>query len=148
MSSKSSYVDLGLPSGTLWSIANAGGDNAFYTYDEAIQKFGGQLPTKEQLLELVELCKWTTVSRGCKVFGPNGNFIFLPANGAINCDGVHEMTMKDKEFFGAYMSSTICDSDEIYGLAFTPYALNDEYGGYYVEDFNRCISYSVRLVKN
>ncbi|MBO5960709.1 MAG: hypothetical protein J6P99_02550, partial [Paludibacteraceae bacterium] len=46
------YVDLGLPSGTLWKDANEGGDNALYTYDEAVNRWGSKLPTKEQLGEL------------------------------------------------------------------------------------------------
>ena len=46
------YVDLGLPSGTLWRNSNEGGDYARYTYDEAISRFGNKLPTKQQLEEL------------------------------------------------------------------------------------------------
>ena len=48
------YVDLGLPSGTLWKNANEGGDDALYTYDEAVSMFGDKLPTKEQLKKYTE----------------------------------------------------------------------------------------------
>ena len=44
------YVDLGLPSGTLWKGKNEGG---WYTYEEAISMFGNLLPTKEQFEELI-----------------------------------------------------------------------------------------------
>ena len=43
------YVDLGLPSGTCWRNSNEGGDNARYTYNEAVSRFGNKLPTKQQL---------------------------------------------------------------------------------------------------
>jgi hypothetical protein len=140
------YVDLGLPSGTLWSMTNAGGDDAFYTYDEAIQKFGRQLPTIYQLQELMELCTWSRVSRGCKIFGPNGNFIFLPALGTIDCDGVHHSFTDSKDPLGAYMSSTIDnDDDEVFFLGFNPYEVNAD--GIWVEDIDLCVSLPVRLVK-
>ncbi len=48
-SSYTQYVDLGLPSGTKWkSVNEAGDENGFYTYDEAIKAFGNKLPTKKQ----------------------------------------------------------------------------------------------------
>jgi hypothetical protein len=43
------YVDLGLPSATLWKAVDEPG---FYTYDEAMNKFNNQLPTSAQLEEL------------------------------------------------------------------------------------------------
>ena len=80
------WVDLGLPSGTLWKNSN---ENGFYSYDDAIAKFGSRLPTKEQLDELIDKCKWTWKSskKGYIVVGPNGNSIFLPAAGYRGCDG-------------------------------------------------------------
>ncbi len=56
-------------------------------YDVACAKWGGswRLPTKEEFKELRQKCKWewTTQNgkKGYKVFGPNGNSIFLPATG-------------------------------------------------------------------
>ena len=75
------YVDLGLPSGTMWRNANEGGDYARYTYDEAVSRFGNKLPTKEQLAELRHKCTWTWTGNGYKVTGPSGDFITLPAAG-------------------------------------------------------------------
>lgn len=37
-----------------------------------------RIPTKEQLTELKNLCKWERVSNGFKVIGPNENYIFMP----------------------------------------------------------------------
>ena len=78
------YVDLGLPSGTLWKSKNEKG--GFKTYDEAVAQFGGNLPTYEQWKELIGMCDWEWTNRGYLVTGPNGNSIFLPAAGCHNCD--------------------------------------------------------------
>ncbi len=79
------YVDLGLPSGTLWKNQNEEG--GFYTYDEAVAKFGCNLPTKNQCEELKNSCRWTWTGDGYRVEGPNGNQIFLPAEGWHDCEG-------------------------------------------------------------
>lgn len=56
-------------------------------YDVARKYWGGswRMPTKSELQELEKKCswKWTTQNeiKGCKVTGPNGNSIFLPAAG-------------------------------------------------------------------
>ena len=53
--SKRTFVDLGLPSGTLWLKEP---DNAYYNWDEAVEKFGRNLPTNEQFKELMKECQW------------------------------------------------------------------------------------------
>ena len=73
------YVDLGLPSGTLWKTTNEQG--ILFTYEDAERLFGDKLPTQEQLAELVGFCE-VTVERGFFRFtGPNGNYILMPALG-------------------------------------------------------------------
>jgi hypothetical protein len=42
---------------------------------------GWQMPTTEQIKELIEKCTWEFVGNGYKVTGPNKNSIFLPAAG-------------------------------------------------------------------
>lgn len=55
--------------------------------DAAVYHWGGswRMPTDEEVTELREKCKWTWLSyngvQGYCVTGPNGNTIFLPANG-------------------------------------------------------------------
>lgn len=71
------YVDMGLPSGTLWKNKN---EKGLIAYDEAI-KFGNKLPTQEQLDELLTYCKWTWKKDGLMLTSANGNSIFLPADG-------------------------------------------------------------------
>lgn len=72
------WIDLGLPSGRLWADKNAEG---YYTYDEAVEKFGDCLPGITAMAELREFCEWEWNGDGYKVTGPNGNSITLPANG-------------------------------------------------------------------
>ena len=64
------YVDLGLPSATLWKAVDEPG---FYAYDEAMNNFNNQLPTGEQLEELRKECVWSWNGTGYHVTGPNGN---------------------------------------------------------------------------
>jgi hypothetical protein len=131
------YIDLGLPSGTLWKNANEGGDYTRYTYDEAVSRFGNKLPTKQQLEELINECTWTWTGSGYKVIGPNGNSIYLPAAGYRGCDGdVYYVGMS-----GRYWSSTPFDSDHAWGFHFFYCEVN-------MDDCNRCYGRSVRLVQN
>ena len=131
------FVDLGLPSGTLWKNANEGGDNARYTYNEAVSRFGNKLPTKEQLVELKDKCTWTWMGNGYKVTGPNGESITLPAAGYRLCDGGAGFVGS----YGFYWSSTPYDSDYAWSLYFYS-------SGVTIDFFSRCLGPSVRLVQN
>ena len=83
------YVDLGLPSGTLWKDKNESG---FYSYDQAVSQFGSSLPSQGQWEELRSLCGWTWTGNGYKVIGPSGASIVLPAAGFRYCnETVHDI---------------------------------------------------------
>ncbi len=127
------YVDLGLPSGTLWKSTN---EKGFYTYNQAQEKFSGQLPTKEQLLELKEKCQWTREGSDYRVTGPNGNSIVLPAAGARNC----REKVTGVGTYGYYWSGTRGGSKLSYALRFGS-------KGKDVEQYSLCFGFSVRLVK-
>lgn len=127
------YVDLGLPSGTLWKSTNEKG--GFRTYDEAIAQFGSNLPTMEQFQELKGMCDWQWENKGYKVTGPNGNSIFLPAAGFRSCDG----SVGGVGSSGGYWSSTSGDSEYAWSLYFYS-------GGVGVDSSQRCGGQSVRLV--
>ena len=131
------YVDLGLPSGTLWKNQNEGGDNARYTYDYAMDKFGNKLPTKQQLEELKNKCTWTWIGNGYKVIGPNGKSITLPAAGYRYCIG----DVYGVGSFGSYWSSTPYGSGNAWDLYFTSGEVTMRSGA-------RCSGRSVRLVLN
>lgn len=129
------WVDLGLPSGTLWRSTN---EEEFYTYDEAVENFGDQLPTKEQLEELKEKCTWVWQDNGgYKVIGQNGNFIILPASGYRFCNG----GVSYVGTYGHYWLSAPSGS----GYACNFYFYSS--GVRMCRDY-RCSGQSVRLVKN
>ena len=130
------YIDLGLPSGTLWKESNEGGDYAYYTFDEAINKFGNKLPTKQQLEELISKCTWRWTGSGYKVIGPNGNSIWLPAAGCRYCDG----DVDDVGTYGYFWSSS--SGDSVYALCLYFYS-----SGVGRSLSPRCRGLSVRLVQ-
>jgi hypothetical protein len=74
---KAEFVDLGLPSGTLWSTS-------YETVDERIiflpfmEAMSYSLPSEDQWKELMSVCRWSSRSVGnttreYKCIGPNGN---------------------------------------------------------------------------
>lgn len=130
------YIDLGLPSGTKWASEN---EEDFYSYDDAVEKFGDNLPTEEQLEELKNECQWAwdSTKKGYTVTGPNGNSIFLPAAGFRGCCGSTYYVGS----YGFYWSSTPSGSDEAWYLYFSSSSVD-----MYSDD--RCYGQSVRLVKN
>ena len=93
------YVDLGLPSGTLWKSSNESG---FYGYNDAVKKFGSRLPTKDQWLELKIWCTWIWTGSGYKISGDNGEVMYLPASGERDCGG----SFIEEGDGGYYWSST------------------------------------------
>lgn len=128
------YIDLGLPSGTLWAESN---EDGFYTFNEAVEKYGDSLPTPEQLEELKDLCKWEWNGGGYKVTGPNGNAIVLPAAGLRSCDGYVNYI----DFLGYYWSSTPM------GLSYA-WRLGFDSSSVYVYNGLQSNGASVRLVKS
>ena len=133
LSLSAQYVDLGLPSGTLWKQENESG---YYIYGEALRKFGNQLPTKEQCEELVNYCTWKwgwsfSNGTGYTVTGRNGNQIFIPASGFRSGD---TWQLYNKGEGGWLWSSTYTDEyDAMYGTIHCGYAI-------------MCASFSVELV--
>lgn len=99
MSMPKGYVDLGLPSGTLWNSQN---ERDMWTYDDAVKRFGNRLPSKEQWEELKDKCQWKWTDQGYKVIGPNGNYIFLTADGRIDRYG----KLWEAGVHAKYLSST------------------------------------------
>ncbi|MBO7134104.1 MAG: hypothetical protein J6W06_08105 [Bacteroidales bacterium] len=130
------YVDLGLPSGTLWKNKNE--DGGFYTYEQAVSKFGSKLPTKEQLEELKNSCTWTWTGSGYKVVGPSGASIVLPAAGYRDCRGTVDLVGSG----GRYWSSTPKGSDNAWCLIFKSNGV-----GFDILN-DRCYGRSVRLVQD
>lgn len=126
------YIDLGLPSGTQWKTENEMG---LYSYEEAVVKFGKNLPTKEQFEELINSCQWSWNKGYCKVTGPNGEYIILPAEGRFYKSRVRESGSR-----GIYWSSTPRGPEIAWNLYFWQYG-QDMGNGYHF------LGLSVRLVR-
>ncbi len=130
------YVDLGLS--VYWKNSDEKNppDATGYTYDDAMKKFGNQLPTKAQCEELKSKCTWTWDSskKGYNVKGRNGNSIFLPASG----DDVYNM-------FGYYWSSTPNGSEDAWLFGFI-YSKSVMSSGEYMINNDRRFAVPVRLV--
>ena len=130
------YVDLGLPSGTLWKRQNESG---FYTYEQALNRFGSKLPERHHFIELKNECTWIWIDDyGYEVVGPNGNSITLPAAGCpcLYCYG----EVKYVGTYSSYWAFTPDDSDYVYHLCFNSSSVR-------MDDWDRCEERSVRLVK-
>ncbi len=106
----SEFVNLGLPSGTLWKKTN---EKGFYYWDTAM-KFGKFLPSQAQWEELINYCEWQWTGSGYTVVGPNGMSIYLPAAGYGTKKGENPNVNKD----GYYWSSDISNVDAAYSLFF------------------------------
>lgn len=111
--SSQDFVDLGLPSGTLWKKTN---ENCGYlTYNQAGNRYGRNLPTREQWQELISFCDWTWDRIGYRIVGSNGNSIFLPTTKEWIFDG-------EKMSAGTYWSSTPLNgagSDQAWSVGFS-----------------------------
>ena len=89
--SETEYVDLGLPSGTLWSADYEVEDGyVVYLPHEKASQFC--LPTESQWEELKESCRWEFEYngecrlKGAKCVGPNGNFLEFESTGLKEID--------------------------------------------------------------
>ena len=134
MAQNSVWVDLGLPSGTLWKQQKESG---FYTYEEAINRFGNKLPERHHFVELKNECTWIWMEDyGYKVVGPNGNSITFPAAGVRSGGG----SVENVGTCGYYWSSSPINSDDAWGLFFNSSDVFMFYG-------NRGDVLSVRLVQ-
>lgn len=70
------FVDLGLPSGTLWKSHDEPG---FFSQSAKDSLYASQLPTMLQFYELWTECTWTREQLGYRVEGKNGNHIMMPS---------------------------------------------------------------------
>lgn len=91
---KTEYVDLGLPSGTLWAAdyEKVDGEILYLPHCKA-QEYS--IPTEKQWEELRTCCKWEYDSNGstwlnidwAKCIGPNGNILTFNITGIIRANG-------------------------------------------------------------
>ena len=92
---KTEYVDLGLPSHTLWSIdyEKLNGERLYLPYIKADLM---KLPTKEQWKELFTICKWEfdyysdLDLKKARCVGPNGQILTFDITGMMKSSGKTE----------------------------------------------------------
>jgi len=90
------FIDLELPSGTLWAkdfLRDENGKILYLTFREA-KKY--KLPTPEQLKELSETCSHPTVrpfANQLKFLAANGNQLYIRCPGFYNVEGKIEDTL-------------------------------------------------------
>ena len=80
---KMEFVDLGLPSGTLWAKEFETTENGFL-YLPYVKAKHYNLPTKKQWEELVKYCKWGWCGKVFRCTGRNGETIDFPKTGKID----------------------------------------------------------------
>ncbi len=108
-------------------------------YDAARANWGGtwRLPTAREIDELVDRCTWTWTTQGghngCKVRGPNGNSIFLPAAGWRNGTSLYGAGEG-----GYYWGATPCE-DGTYGAYGLYFGSDGRYGGWYYRHYGRSV---------
>lgn len=116
------FVDLGLPSKTMWANKNVGANKStdkgsnetwaqanLLTGESGVIFVSGRIPSKDEFNELRKLCQWQWTyngdTSGYRVIGPNGNSIFLPntSNNGSSCYGGAYTEFVDKS---AYWTSS------------------------------------------
>ena len=129
------YVDLGLPSGTLWKSVD---ENGLFNHNNAMKMFGNNLPSEAQFKELKEKCEWRWNGSGYTVTGPNGNSIEMNLYGGRQCEGNITNTGEAGYYWG---------SEYDYGNDIAMYLYVTVDGGTGVGYHSRCQGFSVRLVR-
>ena len=118
VSESAEYVDLGLPSGTLWSSDCVKTDNGNVVYVTKENSVDHEIPTFEQWKELVDECKWEQMSERnwtesgfyhwhewVICLGPNGNKVTFERTGIYeatdSCTRTSEILfwLNNKEYF-------------------------------------------------
>lgn len=117
---KLGYVDLGLPSGTLWKNKNEGFCTESYVKKYYVNR---GLLSWDDFLELKSNCTWAWTGRGYKVIGTNGNYIILPAEGR---ETTHYFKNKKGKVIGSYTGNS--NGDNWKELEYWTSSINEEFG--------------------
>lgn len=125
------WVDLGLPSGTLWAIHgemcvdDIPSNPLCVEHVEALEKYGALVPTKEDWEELMENTNRVHTPNGLYFSGKNGASIFLHNTNNPSCDP------SETKFCGNYWVNADTDLNT--------FCFDDCSGGYCQKDiFDKC----------
>lgn len=107
------FIDLGLPSGTLWATEN---EPHYLEYWDAVHEYfvdgafrEEKFPSQKEWTELFENCETKWDHERFVIIGPNGNKIYLQADGDSINGG--------KGIFGHYWTSSYDCEHKGYALA-------------------------------
>lgn len=140
------YVDLGLPSGTLWKSYNESG---LLSFDEAKNKYGNAIPTDDQFDELLDNCEEEWIGNGIKLTGPNGNCIVLQAAGEYDCSGIY----KNDNYVNYWSRTAYSGGENAYAIfySYIDYSWEDGTGTRGIwggrGSASRCKKFAIRLVQ-
>ena len=138
-SNKTEFVDLGLPSRTLWSSSyeRIGEEKLYLPYDKAKEM---NIPTEDQWSELRNECRWFIDSDKLYCIGPNGNSIHFERTGYISIKKNKEIA--DWSFF--WIKNKEENGNECYSAKMSWHTASDErrYSTF------RGYSLPIRLVRN
>lgn len=122
------WIDLALPSGTLWA---AEPEDGFYSYVDAVEIFGVNMPTRWQWEELCRSCVIKEIdSKTVEFRGKNGKSIRVPFRGNIFKNG------KPRNVdYGYYWTYTNYDDnqawyvivDDVLSMDYLQYTYNESY---------------------
>lgn len=163
LSDQLEFVDLGLPSKTLWANKNVGankitdsGSNETWananllTGESGVIFVSGRIPSKDEFNELRKLCQWQWTSNGdtsgYRVIGPNGNSIFLPNtsnNGSSSYGGAYTKFVDKSAYWTSSKHETL--SNCVWLFTMSQYETVIQYNNILSEK-NKEREYSLRLV--
>lgn len=114
-----------------------------YDVATALWKDGARMPTLNDVNEVEQYCTFKSATsngiKGCYLIGPNGNRIFLPYGGYIDCDG-----LQFREICGYYWLANIYRD---YTADSCTLAVGRD-GMDWSENWDRAYGHSVRAVKD
>ena len=112
--------------------------NPLYDAATAILGDGWRMPTQNEMKELINSCTWvwTTLNdvNGCRVTGPNGNSIFLPAAGYYA--GKQSWSVGSNGYYWSSCPSKGSCDDNAYAISFTSEV---RAGGWYIRIYGLTI---------
>ena len=126
-----------------WHMQDLGNNIAGTEYDVAHVKWGDhwQMPTQQQMIELVQNSTFEAVENGNKAIGPNGGYIILPGSGWHRGSELVDWGGNGRNSY--YWSSTPDSSNDQ-----RAYRLRIDYCNPDISSSDREVGYAVRPVWN
>lgn len=131
------WIDLGLPSGTLWAQKNSKEIGEYLNFHDAVNHYPKNLPSMEQFEELFTLYhRWNDDKKEIEFLGNNNNILSFPAMGYGDKSSVYNIGS-----CGEFWAMSEKDADYYWCLYFDSRAWE-------IRTFSRSCVLTVRLVNN